>query len=135
MLIRKRSWGLLCTRPPVGILKNKYLDVNSYQYRTTISVNTCNNLIFDNYINRVKIFPKFQLKAEILLDNQNEDIPATIFLCTGVYFQVFGLGNKTYEHYNKVAIYVDKRLEELGATRVFELGLGDDDAKYVLIRV
>lgn len=44
-------------------------------------------------------------------------------------FQVFGLGNKTYEHYNKVAIYVDKRLEELGATRVFELGLGDDDAK------
>ncbi|XP_055676732.1 NADPH--cytochrome P450 reductase-like isoform X2 [Lutzomyia longipalpis] len=41
---------------------------------------------------------------------------------------VFGLGNKTYEHYNKVAIYVDKRLEELGATRVFECGLGDDDA-------
>lgn len=45
------------------------------------------------------------------------------------FFQVFGLGNKTYEHYNKVAIYVDKRLEELGANRVFELGLGDDDAK------
>lgn len=44
-------------------------------------------------------------------------------------FQVFGLGNKTYEHYNKVAIYVDKRMEELGATRVYELGLGDDDAK------
>lgn len=44
-------------------------------------------------------------------------------------FQVFGLGNKTYEHYNKVAIYVDKRLEELGASRVYELGLGDDDAK------
>ncbi|XP_032581552.1 NADPH--cytochrome P450 reductase isoform X2 [Drosophila sechellia] len=43
-------------------------------------------------------------------------------------WKVFGLGNKTYEHYNKVAIYVDKRLEELGANRVFELGLGDDDA-------
>lgn len=44
-------------------------------------------------------------------------------------FQIFGLGNKTYEHYNKVALFVDKRLEELGATRVFECGLGDDDAK------
>lgn len=45
--------------------------------------------------------------------------------------QVFGLGNKTYEHYNAVAIYVDKRLEELGGSRVYELGLGDDDAKWV----
>ncbi|EDW76266.1 uncharacterized protein Dwil_GK14755 [Drosophila willistoni] len=47
---------------------------------------------------------------------------------TGLNYAVFGLGNKTYEHYNKVAVYVDKRLEELGANRVFELGLGDDDA-------
>ncbi|XP_029178523.1 NADPH--cytochrome P450 reductase-like isoform X2 [Nylanderia fulva] len=43
-------------------------------------------------------------------------------------FEVFGLGNKTYEHYNEVAIHVDHRLEQLGAMRVFELGLGDDDA-------
>nr|AQR00227.1 NADPH-cytochrome P450 reductase [Cnaphalocrocis medinalis] len=47
---------------------------------------------------------------------------------TGLNYAVFGLGNKTYEHYNAVAIYLDKRLEELGATQVFELGLGDDDA-------
>ncbi|RZC35104.1 NADPH--cytochrome P450 reductase, partial [Asbolus verrucosus] len=47
---------------------------------------------------------------------------------SGLNYAVFGLGNKTYEHYNQVAIYVDKRLEELGATRVFDLGLGDDDA-------
>ncbi|CAH0555747.1 unnamed protein product [Brassicogethes aeneus] len=47
---------------------------------------------------------------------------------SGLNYAVFGLGNKTYEHYNEVAIYVDKRLEELGATRVYELGLGDDDA-------
>ncbi|CAH1153917.1 unnamed protein product [Phaedon cochleariae] len=46
----------------------------------------------------------------------------------GLTYAVFGLGNKTYEHYNEVAIYVDKRLEELGATRVYDLGLGDDDA-------
>ncbi|XP_011306347.1 NADPH--cytochrome P450 reductase isoform X1 [Fopius arisanus] len=46
----------------------------------------------------------------------------------GLSYAVFGLGNKTYEHYNEVAIYVDHRLEQLGATRVHELGLGDDDA-------
>lgn len=46
----------------------------------------------------------------------------------GVNFAVFGLGNKTYEHFNAMAHYVDSRLEELGATRVCELGLGDDDA-------
>lgn len=43
--------------------------------------------------------------------------------------QVFGLGNKTYEHYNSMGKFVDKKLEEFGAERVFELGLGDDDAK------
>uniref|UniRef100_A0A348G635 NADPH--cytochrome P450 reductase n=1 Tax=Odontomachus monticola TaxID=613454 RepID=A0A348G635_ODOMO len=47
---------------------------------------------------------------------------------TGLNYAVFGLGNKTYEHYNEVAIHVDHRLEQLGATRVFDLGLGDDDA-------
>lgn len=47
----------------------------------------------------------------------------------GVPFQVFGLGNKTYEHFNAMGKYVDKRLEELGAQRIFELGLGDDDGK------
>lgn len=29
--------------------------------------------------------------------------------------------------------YVDKRLEELGATRVVEAGVGDDDGKWVEI--
>lgn len=27
--------------------------------------------------------------------------------------------------------YVDKRLSELGATRIFDLGMGDDDGKWV----
>ncbi|XP_041948539.1 NADPH--cytochrome P450 reductase-like isoform X3 [Alosa sapidissima] len=45
----------------------------------------------------------------------------------GVNYAVFGLGNKTYEHYNAMGKYVDKRLAELGARRVFDLGLGDDD--------
>jgi len=45
--------------------------------------------------------------------------------------QVFGLGNKTYEHYNLIGQYVDKRLAELGGERVYVLGLGDDDIKLV----
>lgn len=46
----------------------------------------------------------------------------------GVKYGVFGLGNKTYEHYNEIGKYFDKRLEELNGQRLIELGLGDDDA-------
>ncbi|MGH0136114.1 UNVERIFIED_CONTAM: hypothetical protein FKN15_010896 [Acipenser sinensis] len=46
---------------------------------------------------------------------------------SGVNFTVFGLGNKTYEHYNSMGKYVDKRLQQLGAKRIFDLGMGDDD--------
>lgn len=46
---------------------------------------------------------------------------------SGVKYTVFALGNKTYEHYNATGKYVDKRLAELGAQRIFDLGMGDDD--------
>lgn len=42
-------------------------------------------------------------------------------------YTVFGLGNKTYEHFNAMGRLFDKRLQELGATRVFMAGEGDDD--------
>lgn len=45
----------------------------------------------------------------------------------GLNFAVFGLGNKTYEHYNEIGKYFDKRLEELNGKRLMPLGLGDDD--------
>jgi len=42
-------------------------------------------------------------------------------------YVIFGLGNRTYEHYNAVARNLDARLEALGAKRIGERGEGDDD--------
>ncbi|UZJ56446.1 hypothetical protein CBS101457_005766 [Exobasidium rhododendri] len=42
-------------------------------------------------------------------------------------YVIFGLGNRTYEHYNSVARNLDSRLEALGAKRIGERGEGDDD--------
>ncbi|EKX54670.1 hypothetical protein GUITHDRAFT_159152 [Guillardia theta CCMP2712] len=45
----------------------------------------------------------------------------------GMQFAVFGLGNSQYENYNTVGKTIDSHCERLGATRIMELGLGDDD--------
>lgn len=47
---------------------------------------------------------------------------------TGLNFSVFGLGNSTYEHYNKMGKDVDVCLEKAGGVRISALGLGDDDS-------
>lgn len=45
----------------------------------------------------------------------------------GVKYAVFGLGNRTYEHFNSCGRMVDAGMEKLGAERILEIGLGDDD--------
>ena len=41
-------------------------------------------------------------------------------------YVAFGLGNKTYEHYNAIVRRVDAALTRLGATRIGKAGEGDD---------
>ena len=44
----------------------------------------------------------------------------------GLNYAVFGLGSTQYEHYNKMGKVAQKRLKELGANPVVDLGLGDE---------
>lgn len=45
----------------------------------------------------------------------------------GLKYVVFGLGNRTYEHYNVVGRQVDEALAKAGGVRIGERGEGDDD--------
>ncbi|EDQ90706.1 uncharacterized protein MONBRDRAFT_16143 [Monosiga brevicollis MX1] len=44
-----------------------------------------------------------------------------------VNYAVFGLGNKTYEHFNAMATFVDDKLKAGGGRRLIDVGMGDDD--------
>ncbi|KIY61534.1 putative cytochrome P450 oxidoreductase [Cylindrobasidium torrendii FP15055 ss-10] len=46
---------------------------------------------------------------------------------SGLKYVIFGLGNRTYEHYNLVARQTDEALQAASATRIGERGEGDDD--------
>jgi NADPH-ferrihemoprotein reductase len=49
-------------------------------------------------------------------------------VCENLSYFVFGLGNKTYEHFNAISRRLDKRLTKLGGKRIGVCGEGDDDA-------
>ncbi|KAJ3299758.1 NADPH-cytochrome P450 reductase [Borealophlyctis nickersoniae] len=56
-------------------------------------------------------------------DEMTEEMPLQ-----ALQYIIFGLGNKTYEHYNAIVRRMDRRLRRLGADRVGDAGEGDDDA-------
>eukprot|EP01035_Chromulina_nebulosa_P017613 gene17613-23188_t len=59
------------------------------------------------------------------LKNDDKEVDANFL--SNVYYCVFGLGNQQYEHFNRMGKVTDQWLKDLGANRLYDLGLGDDD--------
>jgi len=66
---------------------------------------------------------EFLMDPDVQFSNGREGSDAL----SNLRYVVFGLGNRTYEHYNAIGRKIDARLTELGARRVGSVGEGDDD--------
>ncbi|CAB9521411.1 NADPH--cytochrome P450 reductase (Fragments) [Seminavis robusta] len=63
---------------------------------------------------------------EVIFEEKKDAEPVEEQKLAGIEYGVFGLGNREYEHYNAIGKFFDYAMERVGASRVVELGLGDD---------
>eukprot|EP00560_Eucampia_antarctica_P001944 CAMPEP_0197831550 /NCGR_PEP_ID=MMETSP1437-20131217/10755_1 /TAXON_ID=49252 ORGANISM="Eucampia antarctica, Strain CCMP1452" /NCGR_SAMPLE_ID=MMETSP1437 /ASSEMBLY_ACC=CAM_ASM_001096 /LENGTH=701 /DNA_ID=CAMNT_0043434507 /DNA_START=168 /DNA_END=2273 /DNA_ORIENTATION=+ len=56
-----------------------------------------------------------------------EDVTLDPTYLKGLDYAVFGLGNKQYQFFNAMGKAADSSLEKVGANKILEIGLGDDD--------
>ncbi|KAI8809196.1 hypothetical protein BJ742DRAFT_805387 [Cladochytrium replicatum] len=66
-------------------------------------------------------------KGDDLADDVEDDDEEEREGAKNLNYFMFGLGNKTYEHFNAIAKRADKRFKALGSVRQGPLGSGDDD--------
>lgn len=59
------------------------------------------------------------------MQNEGTTVPPTFL--QNMNYTVFGLGNRQYEHFNRMGKRTNAALEAFGAKRVFDYGEGDDD--------
>ena len=62
---------------------------------------------------------------------ENKDLPSDYL--ANLQFSVFAMGDSHYVHFNSAGTDLDKRLGELGAQRIKEVGLGDDQVRVCLV--
>ncbi|PVU90059.1 hypothetical protein BB559_004807 [Furculomyces boomerangus] len=119
--LRFRNWKFSRCGLPIfhrfleKTLQNRgYILSRSYMENKLI-VFFCSTTGQGNEPETMKAFWKLLLKKSLSPDT-----------CKELKFAVFGLGDSSYEKYNFVAKKLFRRLKNLGATDIVELGLGDD---------
>jgi len=98
------------------------IDVEEYQYEKELKEAKFVVLVFATYGEGEPTDNAKDFYEWIRSEDRGQDLNLS-----GVQYTVFGLGNKTYEHYNETGRILDKRFSDLGAKSIFPRGEGDDD--------